>query len=285
MKNQYRIGEDCKLVREMRQLTQTELANALGLGIATVNRWENDQTAPADDNLEKFYSYAYRNSIRLNSIKEQFYREELSEDEHLLFHGAKSIIDGEIRPNVSRFNNDFGQGFYMGETFRQAALFVSSFQSPCVYAVKFIDEGLTKASYSVDTEWMLTVACFRGKLKDRIDEKQKASICAKASNADYIIAPIADNRMYQIIDSFIDGEITDEQCRHALAATELGMQYVLKTDRSAKCAEVLERCFVCIPERNHYTRARKDDLKASEDKVRAARIKYRGKGKYIDELL
>ena len=70
-----------------------------------------------------------------------------------------------------------------------------------------------------------------------------------------------------------------------MAATELGMQYVIKTDRAAKCAEVLERCFLCTPEKNDYTAARKADLKASEDKVRAARIKYRGKGKYIDELL
>ena len=277
MDNHYRIDEDCRLFREMRHLSQTELANKLGLGLATVNRWENMQTEPAEDNLEKFYAYAYRNSVRLNSIKEQFYREELKNDEQLLFHGAKTTIEGEIRPNVSRHNNDFGQGFYMGESFRQAALFVSNFESSCVYAIKFKDAGLSKASYSVNTEWMLTVASFRGKLRGRVSDEQQARIRAKADSADYIIAPIADNRMYQIIDN--------EQCRHALAATELGMQYVIKTDRAAKCAEVLERCFLCTPEKNDYTSARKADLKASEDKVRAARIKYRGKGKYIDELL
>ena len=250
MDNHYRIDEDCRLFREMRHLSQTELANKLGLGLATVNRWENMQTEPAEDNLEKFYAYAYRNSVRLNSIKEQFYREELKNDEQLLFHGAKTTIEGEIRPNVSRHNNDFGQGFYMGESFRQAALFVSNFESSCVYAIKFKDAGLSKASYSVNTEWMLTVASFRGKLRGRVSDEQQARIRAKADSADYIIAPIADNRMYQIIDSFIDGEITDEQCRHALAATELGMQYVIKTDRAAKCAEVLERCFLCTPEKN-----------------------------------
>ena len=285
MENHYRIEEDCRLFREMRRLSQSDLANKLGIGLATVNRWENMQTAPDEDNLEKFYAYAYRNSVKLNSIKEQFYREELGQDEYLLFHGAKTIIDGEIRSDVSRHNNDFGQGFYMGESFRQAALFVSNFESSCVYAIKFKDTDLTKASYSVNTEWMLTVASFRGKLRGRVSDEQQARIRAKADSADYIIAPIADNRMYQIIDSFIDGEITDEQCRHALAATELGMQYVIKTDRAAKCAEVLERCFLCTPEKNDYTSARKADLKASEDKVRAARIKYRGKGKYIDELL
>ena len=90
MDNHYRIDEDCRLFREMRHLSQTELANKLGLGLATVNRWENMQSEPAEDNLEKFYAYAYRSFIRLNSIKEQFYREELNQDEHLLFHGAKT---------------------------------------------------------------------------------------------------------------------------------------------------------------------------------------------------
>ena len=33
---------------------------------------------------------------------------------------------------------------------------------------------------------------------------------AKSRDCDYIIAPIADNRMFKIIDSFIEGEITDE---------------------------------------------------------------------------
>jgi hypothetical protein len=173
----------------------------------------------------------------------------------------------------------------MGETFRQAALFVSNFESSSVYCIKFMNGGLRKVSYSVNTEWMLTVACFRGRLKGRISAEKQAEICAKADKADYIIAPIADNRMYQIIDSFIDGEITDEQCRHALAATELGMQYVIKTAKAAECAEVLERCYLCSEEKEDYYTARSSDFRAAEDKVRAARIKYRGKGKYIDELL
>ena len=40
--------------------------------------------------------------------------------------------------------------------------------------------------------------------------------------------------MFQIINSFIDGEITDEQCKHCLAATNLGYQYVFVTPKSTK---------------------------------------------------
>ena len=285
MSNAYRIGEDCRLFREMRGLSQTELADSLGLGIATIIRWENGQTEPRTDNLERFYSFAFRERVSLNRIKEQFYREELEKDRKLLFHGAKTVIEGEIRCDASRVRNDFGRGFYMGESFRQAALFVSNFESPSVYCINFRDKGLKRAVYSVDTEWMLTVACFRGRLKGRISGERETALCAKASDADYIVAPIADNRMYQIIDNFIDGEITDEQCRHALAATELGMQYVLRSEKAAKQAEVLEKCYLCVPEKADHMASRRNDIKAAEDKVRAARIRYRGKGKYIDELL
>ena len=55
MDNHYRIDEDCRLFREIRRLSQSDLANKLGIGLATVNRWENMQTAvvPNDKWSEK----------------------------------------------------------------------------------------------------------------------------------------------------------------------------------------------------------------------------------------
>ena len=285
MKTKYRIDEDCRLLREMTNMSREDLASELGVGIATINRWENLQTEPSEDNLENFYSYAYKNGIRINGIKEQLYKEEHDEDEILLFHGSKNGIDGKVKLDASKINNDFGKGFYLGESFRQAALFISPFERSCVYDLSFRNKGLKKETYSVDTEWMLTIACYRGKLNGIISNKKKEKLCKKAEDADYIIAPIADNRMYQIIDSFIDGEITDEQCKHALAATELGMQYVIKTAKALNHLKILERCYLCKPEKMAYTQTRNDEVKTSESKVKAARIKYRGKGKYIDELL
>ena len=108
---------------------------------------------------------------------------------------------------------------------------------------------------------------------------------APVMQADYVIAPIADNRMYQIIDAFAEGEITDEQCIHALAATNLGMQYVACSRKAAGQVRILERCYLCKDEKKRFVTDRGGDLKTSESKVRAARIKYRGKGKYIDELI
>ena len=102
---------------------------------------------------------------------------------------------------------------------------------------------------------------------------------------DYVIAPIADNKMFRIIDAFINGEITDEQCKHSLAATNLGYQYVLLTDKALSKLKKLECCFLSKEERSHYRKIKKDDAKLGEDKVKLARINFRGKGHYIDEIL
>jgi len=284
-RNEYLLADDIKLIRKLRGLTQGELANVLNVGAASVNRWESDITGISNDNIERIYTFAYENNIMLNAIKEQFFREEVNADNKLLFHGSKSGLNGDIRVDRSRFNNDFGQGFYCGESFRQAALFVSNFTDSSVYILSFDLLGLKAAEYKVDREWLLTIACFRGRMRDRMSAEMTSSLMNKAGKADYIIAPIADNRMYQIIESFIDGEITDEQCIHALAATDLGMQYVIKSDKAAKRIKPLERCYVCKAEKTAYTSMRSDALRIADDKVRAARIKYRGKGKYIDELL
>ena len=49
-------------------------------------------------------------------------REILGIDKKLLFHGAKSVIDGDIDVHHGINNNDFGQGFYTGESYEQLKL-------------------------------------------------------------------------------------------------------------------------------------------------------------------
>lgn len=283
--NKYRFAEDIALLREILNMSQEDLAKNLDVSFVTLNKWENGERGISAENLEKFYSYAYSKQIEINMIKEQFFREESTAGTEILFHGAKSALLGDIRIDESRENNDFGQGFYMGESFRQAALFVSNFHDSSVYALSFDPTGLRKADYKVDREWLLTIAAYRGRLGNKTHSKMVERIRSKVDSADYIVAPIADNRMFQIIDSFIDGEISDEQCIHALAATNLGKQYVVRSDKAISQIKLLERCYLCNEERRRYVTSRNEDLASADNKVKAARIKYRGKGKYIDELL
>ena len=281
----YKVKEDSKLIREILNITQSDLASAIGVSRNVVVFCENGKTNMGLANMERLYSYAFSKGVHLNKIKAMFYQEEAKETHLTLFHASKGGIKGEISPSKGRANNDFGHGFYCGESYEQPVSLVSSYPNPSLYIIDFLPSGLKGISFNVDGDWMLAVAYFRGTLSEYKDHPIVKRIVSKVESADYIVAPIADNRMFRIIDSFIAGEITDEQCKHCLAATDLGKQYVFLTDKSVRQIKILERCFICEKEKEHFLLQKEDDLKMGDQKVRAARSKYRGAGQYIDEIL
>ena len=89
----------------------------------------------------------------------------------------------------------------------------------------------------------------------------------------------------QIINSFIAGEITDKPCKHCLAATNLGNQYVFTSEQAVQQLKILERSYISFSEREHYKNLRAEDTRLGDDKVKLARRQFRGMGKYIDEIL
>ena len=283
--NEYTLSQDLKSIREILGLSQAELAAELGIKQETVSRSEGGQTKPSRELLEKVYGFAFRRNIRLNRLKEMFWKESITEGHQLLFHGAKTRIDGPVNIHAGRANTDFGQGFYAGETYEQAVSFVAGFDRPSVYFLDFDGAGLKSLCFSVNQDWMMTIAFFRGALTQYKAHPMIQSYAEKVRQCDYVIAPIADNRMFQIIDSFINGEITDEQCNHCLAATNLGSQYVMVSEQAAARIRLIERCYVSENEKAYYSRIRSSEAKLGEDKVKMARIRFRGKGRYIDEIL
>ena len=281
----YNFSEDLKTIRDIIGISQDRLALELGVQQATLSRSENSHTAPSEKLLEAVYEYAFKKNIRINRLKEMLWKENLPAGHKLLFHGAKSEIKGEIDVAFGRTNNDFGQGFYAGESYEQAVSFVSGFDKSSAYYLDFNPKGLKLKEYNVDQEWMMTIAYYRGALNDYENHPIVKKIVSKSRDCDYVIAPIADNRMFQIINSFIEGEITDEQCKHCLAATNLGNQYVFISEKSIKNLRMIERCYVSEVEREYYKNIRTSDAKLGDDKVKLARRTYRGQGKYIDEIL
>ena len=280
----YKLSKDMKSVREMLDLSQADLAREIDVDILTIKRIENEQNGVSKNTLEKFYNFVFKKKIYLNKLKEMFYVEELR-DIKLLCHGAKSIIIDNIDINVSRSTNDFGKGFYCGETYDQSASFVENYNESRVYYFSFDPIGLKSKYYNVDQKWMLTIAYFRGKLKKYENHIIIKELLLNLKDIDYVVAPIADNKMFRIIDAFINGEITDEQCKHCLAASNLGYQYVLLTEKAILNLKMLECCYLSNEERNSYKKIKIVDNKISDDKVKLARIQYRGKGLYIDEIL
>lgn len=282
---EYNFSKDLKSIREILGVSQSEFADQIGVEQVTISRNELGKTNPSAKILENVYTFAFAKNIKINKLKEMFWRDDLKKHEKLLFHGAKSKIDGEIDIHRGRHNNDFGQGFYAGESYEQAISFVSGFENSSVYYICFNDDDLTYKRYEVNQEWMMTIAYYRGALDEYRNHPVVKKIIEQSRACDYIIAPIADNRMFQIINSFIEGELTDEQCKHCLAATNLGMQYIFVSEKAVSQAKLIERCYISHNEREYYKNIRLEESKLGANKVKLARKQYRGKGQYIDEIL
>lgn len=281
----YNFSEDLKSIREILGLSQSELAEQIGVEQVTISRNELGKTQASPPFLESVYSYAFDKKVKLNKLKEMLWRDDLGSNRKVLFHGAKSEIDGEISAYYGRQNNDFGQGFYTGESYEQAISFVSGFDHSSVYYFSFDDKNLKCKKYEVNQDWMMTIAYYRGTLDEYKNHPKIQSLVQESRDCDYIIAPIADNRMFQIINSFIAGELTDEQCKHCLAATNLGMQYVFISEKAVSQVKMIERCYISNSEREYFKNIRLEESKLGDDKVRLAKRQYRGQGRYIDEIL
>ena len=282
----YKVYQDLESILEILELTQEELAVDLGVSRITVNNWLSGKTAISDNHVRGLYEYAFRKGVRLNKIKEQFYTEDyVSKGELLLFHGSKTGIERKIDLSHNKRINDFGKGFYCGESLEQSAMFVATYPMSSLYMLKFNPQGLKKRVFHVDREWMLMVAYYRGKLKGYEESEVIKELIKAMEGIDYIVAPIADNRMFEIIDSFIDGEITDVQCQHCLSATNLGNQYVFITQKAIDQITLLEKCYLSEQEKEFYLTSRLESFKMNLDKVKLVRKQYRNQGEYIEDIL
>lgn len=282
----FRILQDIETVMELLEITTEEFVANIGVSRMTLNNWLSGRNEISEANMAAFYEFTFKSGIRLNKIKEQLYKEDLNgKDEVILFHGAKTKIEGKLRIDCSRKNNDFGQGFYCGESLEQSAMFVSNFSNSSLYMIKFDKKNLTGRVFGVTRDWMLMIAYYRKRLGEFADSAIIKELTEQNRGVDYIIAPIADNRMFEIIDQFIDGEITDIQCKHCLSATNLGNQYVFVSEKALRQVEILERCYLAGKEKESYLNARQETYEVNRDKVKIARKQYRNQGKYIEEIL
>lgn len=281
------LTNEITIISEVLQINESDLSEKLGVSLETINNWKFGRKGIGNANLEKVYSFAYDNGIVLNNIYEQLLKEEYENSENIvLFHGAKRSFSMPIDfATNSKSTNDFGGGFYLGETFEQGANYISVLNQSIVYCFNLNLNNLKIYKFNVNTEWMITIAYFRGWLDDYKDSSLIQKLISKISNYDVIVAPIADNRMFDIIAEFVENEITDEQCRHALSATNLGFQYVLKTNKALKNIKLLKEMFVCQKEKASCLDNRVTLTNNGSQKVKIARIQYKNKGRYIEEIL
>lgn len=284
---EYPILKDIELIKKTKNLSNATLANFLDIGEATLYRRLKNPQSISQDNLNKLYDYAYTNGLRLNAIKSNFFEEEYENKGCLvMYHGSEEGMFGnKVDLKYSSKNNDFGVGFYCGDAMIQPETFVINYEKSSLYMFAFNPSKLKKLEFNVDIEWVLAIAYYRGYLEKYKNNLKIKKIIDKISETDYIVSPIADNTMFEIIKKFSSGEISDVQCQHSLSATNLGKQYVFKSQKAIDSLILLNKCFISNAERKDLTRTLTDNRLISEDKVNIAIDKYRTKGVLIGELL
>lgn len=248
---------------------------------------KSGEVEPDKIQLENIYNFAYSKNLFLNEITWQenidmFNQGNISP----VTHGARKELQGDINLTANiEANNDFSYGFYLGEDISQAGMWVSEEPDSSLYIFTIDKTDLVEATFNVDVEWMLAVSYFRHKIDDYADHPMIKAIADKVDKCDYVYAPIADNKLFEVIDAFTDGLITDLQCLYAISATMLGYQYVIKTDKALSHIEQKEHLYLSAVEKSMFAKEGDVESNTSMNKALIAKKRYANQGKYIDELL
>ena len=278
--------KDLDFAKDYLSLNDNQLCNILDISRSSLNSLRKNENEISSIQYERIYSFLYSKGIKINNLKSQIYKDSENKNQTILFHGAKKEIVGKIDLKHSKDGNDFGKGFYLGTDLNQAATFVCGSNSSSVYICEYRNnKDLKKKIYDVDEDWMLTIAYYRGRLTNYLGSKRLQRLIEDVKKSDILIAPIADNNMYQIIDDFIKGNITNLQCINSLSASDLGKQYVFLTSKAINNLTIKERCYMCDDERKYYENIKKENNESGRQKVKYIMREYAGKGKYIEELL
>ena len=277
--NNYDIADDIRFIIEAEHINKNEFAEEANISRTTLDEIiKNNITS--ENIYEKIYSFIYSKKYRINSVKEELIKEKFH---NVLFHGSKDGLS-YISDKGSRDSCDFGNGFYLGETYNQALSFVCEKDSSSVYSFRYSLDGLKIKRFECNLEWMLAICYYRGTIEEYKSKDIISKIISEVEDADVIIAPIVDNKMFYIMAQFTDGEINADVALHSLSASKLGLQYIFKTDKAINKLIPIERYYICKSEKQDC----KDKLIERgfeiDTKLKLAKREFKD-GLYIEEIL
>lgn len=275
-------SEIIKEIRSCLNLSQSELADVLGVSFATVNRWERGHCEPSKIAVNAIKNLCMNNKIDFS----QFEGNHIIKTSEIvtLYHGSKSGIQGNIAP-VSRNRCDFGKGFYMGTDRTQPLTLICNYPNAKLYTLSVDLSDLKILDVEVGLDWALLVAYNRGKLESVKHSAIYKRIADLSSGCDMIIGYIADDRMFVVLDRFFNGEITDMALINSLSALKLGRQYTALTEKACKKIKILDEHE--LTENDRLKLKQESEANRSKGIAMADEIcrKYRRDGRFFDEIL
>lgn len=276
-----------KLIKTIRQsagMNQEQFAKALGTTTVSINRWENGKTQPNKMAQKQLFEFCKRNNIDMFDFIAKQVKREPDDDRLIVYHASKKGLKGRIEP-ISKKSCDFGKGFYLGTDPAQPLTLICDEDKPVLYTIKLDLTGLKVLKVEMNLEWAMLIAYYRGYM-----DKEKGSEIYKkyekiADGYDVILGYIANDRMYRVMKSFFEKEITDIALIHSLSALDLGRQYVCKSQKACDRLEIIDMRELTSLEqailRDKSIVKREEGIELTEEIL----LKYRREGKFFDEIL
>lgn len=276
-----------KLIKAIRQsagMNQEQFAKAIGTTALSINRWENGKTQPNKMAQTQLFEFCKKNNIDLFDYIAKQVKSDADDNRLIVYHGSKKGIIGNIKP-ISHESCDFGKGFYLGTDPAQPLTLICDEDKPILYTMKLDLTGLKVLKIEMNLEWAMLIAYYRGYM----DEVKGSEIYKKyerlADGYDVILGYIANHRMYRVMKSFFEKEITDVALIHSLSALDLGRQYVIKTEKACNQLEIVDKKELTSLElailRDKSIVRREEGIDLTEEIL----LKYRREGKFFDEIL
>ena len=283
------MRELVKQIRQFTGLSQTEMANKIGVRFATINRWENGHSSPTRLAQEKLYELCENYSVPVyDMIIEKIEREvnalSIPKGRILLYHGSKKGLVGDIAP-ISREKCDFGKGFYMGTTPEQPLTLICDFEEAKFYVVSIDTKVLTTIEIPTDIDWAMVVAYHRGRMERIKDSKFYKKYSEMTTDKDLAIGSIANDRMFFVIDNFFQENITDIALINSLSALQLGKQYVALTEKACKAIKVEKEIEFTYFEKKILQKVSEGNRRKGIDLANEICKSHRREGKFFDEIL
>lgn len=276
-----------KLIKTIRQsagMNQEQFAKALGTTTLSINRWENGKTQPNKMAQTQLFEFCKRNNIDMFDFIAKQVKHEPDDDRLIVYHGSKKGLQGRIEP-ISRESCDFGKGFYLGTDPAQPLTLICDEDKPVLYTMKLDLTGLKVLKVEMNLEWAMLIAYYRGYMNEVKGSEIYKKYERLTDGYDVILGYIANDRMYRVMKSFFEKEITDVALINSLSALDLGRQYVCKTQKACDRLEIIDKRELTSLElailRNKSIVRRQEGIDLTEEIL----LKYRREGKFFDEIL
>ncbi len=278
-----------KKIRIFTGLSQTEMANKVGVRFATINRWENGHSLPTRLAQERLYELCENFCVPvydmiIDKIKNEVSMLTIEKGRMILYHGSKKGLMGDIAP-ISREKCDFGKGFYMGTTPEQPLTLICDFEESKFYVVSIDLSKLSIVEIPANIDWAMVVAYHRGRM-EKIRESVFYHKYRNITNGkDLAIGSIANDRMFFVIDNFFQENITDAALINSLSALQLGKQYVALTEKACKAIKVEKEIELTYFEKKALQKVSEKNRQKGIELANEICKSRRREGKFFDEIL